>query len=1197
VVAQSPFRAKKTAQNTEVSVSMPFDRIVQVRAHKGDGRRVSVASGILVSDRHVLTARHALLVDGVPLDPIFLSPAEGGEPVRGQLAWPTSENDHDLALLEITAPEWAEPSSRPMRWGWLSGSAPRIPCEVIGFPVTARDEQLGWDTDHLSGHINPGAGLRRHQYEIHVDDSLPRHQGPESMRGGLSGAAVVVNGLLVGIITADNTRFSGRLIATPIDQVVTEPAFKNLVVGTGGHLPVDPAELVEVFYQPVEPARSPAGLLRAEVETVRFQGRSAELDGFERWCNAKDAFSSWLLHGQGGQGKTRLARELCHRRSGEWVAGFVSTDIGDRAIRALAETRPPLLLVVDYAETRTDQLRTLLRVLWMREHTGKTRLLLLARSPGEWWSKLGRDPRSPLGSVHLSALSDWTDTLEAWEEPYRLARRDLATGLARMQPNAAWLDIAARLSLPESDRQSSSSALGAQLRALTSLLQAGPSPVAVADDESPERVLLAHEERYWQATGRQHGLRLHDQTLRCAVVAATLCGSADGIEAIDTTKRVPLLRDQPQDVLVGVATWLHDLYPVQDGYWGFVQPDRLAECLVGSVLPAASGLAKGLLTDATDLQARRAFTLLGRAAAEQTHLTEQITAIMEADPVRFATLTVQVATEVSDPRPLMTALERCAEDLDFIQLAKVVEAFPTHSASLARLAASLTRRAEEKLRTVRANDPKALMTAVIGVSVNLAERLAAIGDHDDALASAEKAVAYSRSSSAINPDRFQPELAVAVGCLSSRLAIAGRHQEALEAAYEAYRIRRFLVSVRRDGRDFLPGLADSLNNLSVRLADVDRVEEGVEIAGQAVSAYRELAKSGSPDHRHHLAGALNNWALGLFETGHRSEALAACDEATEHFRRLAKTNRDLYEHGLAKSLGNLAFLHQRSDEGLAALTAAEEAVGRLRGLANRDPVAFRPDLAHALNAMSKILSKLPHLGRREEALRLIHEAVTLRREIAKLQASYRPDLAKSLTNLAEQLVEVGQGSALNVVDEAITNYRVMHPITSVLTLGELARSLRIRSRCLAAVGQVERGKDDAFEAVKILRKVVKSYGEGSEGLGSLPDLVLALDELISRLDELSLNGEALEARTERAARVSDLYRKDPDGYRSALLPVLLDLMARFYEADLIAEAVALISATADVAMSFPPDEIAANSRMIQRASAVITAVTNRHYNG
>src|SRR6185437_11214134 len=119
------------------------------------------------------------------------------------------------------------------------------------------------------------------------------------------------------------------------------------------------------------------------------QSRDELLRHLEIWCAEQSRVSVRLITGQGGQGKTRLARELCrHMSLRGWLAGMLRTTLTDTALEALQPTSFPCLLVVDYAETRIDQTAQLLRTVVQNDRVGFTRVLLLARAAGDWWTNL-----------------------------------------------------------------------------------------------------------------------------------------------------------------------------------------------------------------------------------------------------------------------------------------------------------------------------------------------------------------------------------------------------------------------------------------------------------------------------------------------------------------------------------------------------------------------------------------------------------------------------------------------------------------------------------------------------------------------------------------------------------------------------------------------------------------------------------------
>jgi hypothetical protein len=97
----------------------------------------------------------------------------------------------------------------------------------------------------------------------------------------------------------------------------------------------------------------PSRLLGARGQVVPFVGRETELRRLRDWRDSdRDRLSVLLLHGPGGQGKTRLAYEFAEQsRSRRWKvvqAGASSSDSGSAGV---AETDTAgVLLIVDYAD-------------------------------------------------------------------------------------------------------------------------------------------------------------------------------------------------------------------------------------------------------------------------------------------------------------------------------------------------------------------------------------------------------------------------------------------------------------------------------------------------------------------------------------------------------------------------------------------------------------------------------------------------------------------------------------------------------------------------------------------------------------------------------------------------------------------------------------------------------------------------------
>ena len=238
------------------------------------------------------------------------------------------------------------------------------------------------------------------------------------------------------------------------------------------------------LFSPTWPRRrrpvSVASLLRADAEVVPFRGREDELADLAQWCDSAEEFDVRLLVGPGGQGKTRLGRQLVHLRAGVgWAAGFLAADPPGQPLdlTAIADTATPTLLVVDYAETRTDQLARLLHTLEDAADVGPVRILLLARSAGQWWDKLRQRHSGMLGTASVSVLPTLDDSLAARQDAFDNAIESFAQALSNADPlsdadpDTNWQDLADSVTAPEDiDAERYGTPLTLQMTALIALL-------------------------------------------------------------------------------------------------------------------------------------------------------------------------------------------------------------------------------------------------------------------------------------------------------------------------------------------------------------------------------------------------------------------------------------------------------------------------------------------------------------------------------------------------------------------------------------------------------------------------------------------------------------------------------------------------------------------------------------------------------
>ncbi|MCM3882225.1 tetratricopeptide repeat protein [Frankia sp. R82] len=821
------------------------------------------------------------------------------------------------------------------------------------------------------------------------------------------------------MIVVDTPGFSeGRLTAVPIRRLLDDPVFRDLIRADGGRVDWESVELAGLLTPPTATVpRTPAQLLRADAEIIDLHGRETLLTEFTDWCTSDFDSAVRLLVGPGGQGKTRFARALTARmRAHGWLAGLARPDSAGQVGRLATQTRP-VLLVVDYAETRQDLTSAILSTLEARSSRVPVRLVLVARGGGDWWDDLSlrhalADDGQiiPLPAVEITGpdrTSLYTDAASTF------GRR-----LTDLDPAVDWTERARQVEsgIPGLSDPGYSLILAIHMAALTAILdQPGTST-----DRSPAQVadrLLRHEKRYWTDTAHTRGIHRSAESLEQAIAAATLCGATNLAEATAILARVPSFAGDDggsHDQRIRAARWLAGLYPPSSDQagqlWGGISPDRLAEHFLACHLSSHTGdpkFAEQTIVGASTTQIYQALTVLNRAAPAHPELTALLATLLTGDPTTRAPIALRVAIEAADHRPTADALTTIAPRLDQPTLTAMIDSLPRYSLRLLDLAATLQHVHTTRTRHGAPHHPN-LAAALNDLSVRLAD----LGRSEEALAAVEEAVAIRRRLAADRPDTFLPDLAVSLSNLANRLGDLREPEVALAINEEAVATYRRLVADRPIA--FLPDLAAVLNNLAVQLGNLRRREEGLAAIEEAVAIRRRLAADRPDIFLPNLATSLNNLAAALGDLGRHDEALAAIEEAVAIRRRLAADRPDTFLPDLAISLNNLAIrlgdLRRRED----ALAAIQDAVATYRRLAADRPDTFLANLAGSLNNLT---IDLGDLGRPEEALATIQEAVVAYRRLAADRPdAFLPNLATALNNLADLLRATGRHAEAKTID-------------------------------------------------------------------------------------------------------------------------------------------------------------------------------------
>ena len=845
-------------------------------------------------------------------------------------------------------------------------------------------------------------------------------------------------------------------------------------------------------------AAGPSALLRPNRKVVEFTGREAEQATLGSWCASAEARSLRVLIGAGGVGKTRLALQVAaawEASGGRWKL-VAAGEEAQAVAAARAVTSGPVLLVVDYAETRAE-LEPMLRA--VLSDPGPLRVLLLARSLGEWWDRLVEESAPTVGRLLTAA-----EPIRL-AEPVTLAASDAELVAAAIPDFARALDVALPERIEVELPAERVPVLVLHAAALVAVLRSTAEPLAplrlvVATGVLDE--LLEHEARYWRRTARAAALPADGTILKPVVAAAALLGADDLAETAALAKRVPALADTAPAQLRPWARWLYGLYPpVAGGRLGSLQPDLVAETHVVRQLAADADLARKCLSDLTEEQADRALTVLARAWAHQDDAERLLAQALHADLARLAMPAAQVALQTrSGLGALLATAIRDAPAPPSV-LMEVAKALPYPSVALAQAHLAATWRVMASL------PPDAEPQTVAGWRQLAGVSLSQLGRPAEALPVTEEAVAIFRELAAANPDRYRPDLATSLSNLGNRFSELGHPAEALPSTEEAVAIFRELAAANPDR--YRPDLAGSLGNLGIRLSELGRPAEALPAEQEAVAIRQELAAANPDRYRPDLATSLSNLGNRFFALGRPADALPPTEEAVAIRQELAATNPDRYRPDLAQSLTNLGVTFSALGRPAEALPAEQEAVATHRELAAANPGRYRPDLAQSLTNLGVTFSEL---GRPAEALPPTEEAVAIRQELAATNPDrYRPDLAQSLGNLGVRLSELGRpAEALSAEQEVVATYRELAATNPDRYRPDLARSLTNLGITFSELGRPAEALPPIEEAVAIYRELAAaSPGRYRSVLAtSLTSMAAILADLMRHSDAEQIRSEA-----------------------------------------------------------------------------------------
>jgi tetratricopeptide (TPR) repeat protein len=628
---------------------------------------------------------------------------------------------------------------------------------------------------------------------------------------------------------------------------------------------------------------TPSTLLRAERAIISIAGRDQELARLEQWCVRDDDFDVRVLTGHAGEGKTRLAQELATRlRAAGWDATFLLPGVPGQSVAKTLGERPHLI-VVDYAETRADQIGDLLDGLLEFGIHDKVRLLMLARGATDWWRSLSArnaDLSELLAEVTVQRLEPLAVDRNFVNQLYLTACHEFSAELGVSEPIV--------VSAPYKK-------YGSVLDVLEDALAAVLNGTSQSGGLGTDR-LLAHERRYITASAGVDGIQDFDSVdLNRMAASLSLFGAADEDEASI------LIGECNADLTAAMrrrlARMFRRLYPGSNLYIEGLKPDALAEELIAEVL-ADEGRLSGLTNNGwgaarTDEQRRHALTMLARAAPRHSEVRTQLDNVVRTGDPETVADAIRVASQVEEPANLTESIARAVDERADIDVSLLLGNIPDETVAMAGLAAQLARRAIAVLPA-----PEQMSTDEVQLAMECSNRFSDAGWAAEAAESARLAVDRL---SVLGPQGFgDPRvLGRALSNLSNRLWELGEIADSLEPA------RRAVTEFQAAAAPSIE-LAAARSNLAFRLSELGLASDALAEAREAERLCHESGALSDMGGSRTVGSVLNNLTCIYLAIGDPEEALRYGRSTVAMRRSQAVSDRDRYLPYVARALANAA---------------------------------------------------------------------------------------------------------------------------------------------------------------------------------------------------------------------------------------------------------------------------------------------------
>jgi hypothetical protein len=739
----------------------------------------------------------------------------------------------------------------------------------------------------------------------------------------------------------------------------------------------------------------PSRLLDPANEVVPFWGRVREQRDLLRWRDRTDSsFAVLLLHGPGGQGKTRLAaRFAATSRTDGWRVLRATRDLwmvpGQRGeVPRLTGAVRGTIVMIDYADRWP--VADLLRLCQTPElvAAGATRVVLLARSK-RWWSQFVHELRLTVGTeAQPYALTPAARTPQDLARLYHYAWEGFSRALG----------VSGASPTPYFDRPpDETTALHVVMMALAGVYARPAGDDVPSDPPALSAYLLDRERLQWARMHKEGLCVTPPETMGRAVLVATLLGRMPYRAASGVLEELKLSQGESTQRLIDDY---ERFYPSdKDGHvFAPLVPDRMAEDLLGLTCPGhelpdrdPDPWAADLLAQITAVCAiegrgghlRHVLTLFTAAAVRWPHLAHtQLFPLLREDPdiaVRAGATVIATLLQVRDldAEIMMAIIERLPGERNI----NYVDAAGELASRLAKL---LLRRDADPAR-------RAAIHHMLGERLWHARWRQAAEDQLNLAVDIRRGLAVA------------PHDVAAIEALATSLALLAEVQEgrrnfsrAFDSAAEA---QSRYVGMRgyRDDERLVAALA-RITEVKARLYSRRRmIAEAAQEQTDAVAVWQEL-RTDNAAHLPSLAAALDRQAMYVYREAGWKDARAIAKEAVAQWRLLAKTVPHRYEPQLALSLDRSLRYWDRPTAQSSAIR--DETISRLRTLAQQN-VGYHARFCRSALVWARLTSDAG------TALDLLDEALDLAQDLSRRNfARYGSHHADLTLARAQRLAEL-----------------------------------------------------------------------------------------------------------------------------------------------------------------------------------------------